>query len=59
MALGRSKRTELCGGETDKETIAVQLANEQEWREALSSRTCLPDKGESGHGTGGVFLMGR
>ena len=59
MAFGKSKCRELCDGETDKEAITVQLANEQEWREALSSRTCLPDKSESGHGTGGVSLMGR
>jgi len=57
MALGRSKRTALRGGETDKEAITVQLANKQEWRDARSSRTCLLDKGESGHGTDSVSLM--
>jgi hypothetical protein len=59
MAFGKSKCRELCDGETDKEAITVQLANEQEWREALSSRTCLPYKGASGHGTDSVSLMGR
>jgi hypothetical protein len=57
MALGRSKRTELRNEETDKDAIAVHLANEQKWHEARSGRACLPDKGESGHGTDSVPLM--
>ena len=50
MAFGKSKCRELCDGETDKEAITVQLANAQEWREALSSRTCPPTRANRGTG---------